>query len=245
MKMRVIVILLSVIIFPLFLPGQETGIVITETVKTPAMFGRPAKTRQVKTWLRGGRLRRDEGEKSRTILILPDSENAWLVNHRDSTVTPILPETLQGLSMIGIGMLGIASDSVTGKPVIPSGIFRRTGRIRAVNGWQAEEYLVETGGSASRGQGASGTSLWISSDSGLDVGVYLDILKRMMGPVYAEYGRLMDQFRELKGYPVLVQGTLMGMEISQTLTAVEKSQIPDSAFEWPAFYKRKTRSNGP
>jgi hypothetical protein len=245
MKRSAIVICLFAIAFPSLLPGQEAGIIITETVKTPPMFGYPAKTRQVRTWISGGRLRRDEGEKSRTILILPDAENAWLVNHRDSTVTPILPETLQGLSMIGIGMFGIASDSVTGKPVIPSGLFRRTGRTQTVNGWRAEEYRVEPGGPPPADQGASGTALWISSDSGLVIGVYLDILKKMMGPVYAEYVRLMDQFRELKGYPVLVQGHLMGMEIDQTLTAVEKSQIPDSAFEWPAAYKRKTRSGGP
>jgi hypothetical protein len=245
MRWSVIAALLFSIAFPLLLSGQETGIIITETVKTPPMFGYPAKTRQVKTWVRGGRLRRDEGEKSRTILILPDAENAWLVNHRDSTVTPILPETLQGLSMIGIGMFGIASDSVTGKPVIPSGIFRRTGRTRTINGWRAEEFRVEPGGPAASGKSATGTALWISSDSGLDIGVYLDILKRMMGPFYEEYGRLMEQFRELKGYPVLVQGSLMGLEISQTLTAVERPAIPDSAFEWPACYKRKTRPNGP
>jgi len=137
MRRRVIVILLSVITFPLVLPGQEAGIILTETVKTPPLFGFPAKTRQVRTWIRGDYLRRDEGEKSRTILVLPHSENAWLINHRDSTIIQILPETLQGLSLLGIGMFGIASDSITGKPVIPPGLFQRTGRSQTVNGRRA------------------------------------------------------------------------------------------------------------
>jgi len=67
----------------------------------------------------------------------------------------------------------------------------------------------------------------------------------MMGPFYGDYTPLMIQFRELKGYPVLVQGNLLGMEISQTLTAVERVEIPDSAFQLPDGYKRKTKTNEP
>ncbi len=245
MRSAIVYLFLSTAL-PIPLPGQETGLVLTETVKTPPLFGYPAKTRRVKTWIRGDRLRRDEGERSRTILVLPDSENAWLINHRDSTITPILPETLQGLSMLGIGMFGIASDSVSGKPVIPPGIFQRTGRSRLVNGWRAEEVLVQPGGPrvSAPAAPAPGTSLWISEEAGLDIGVYLDVLKRMMGPFYEDYAPLMVQFRQLKGYPVLIQGSLMGMEISQTLDAVERTEIPDAAFQWPVGYKRKTKTNG-
>ena len=244
MRRSAIVLLLSSITLPLLLPGQETGLVLTETVKTPPMFGFPAKTRQVKIWIKGDRLRRDEGEKSRTILVLPGSGRAWLVNHRDSTVAPILPETLQGLSLLGIGMFGIASDSVTGKPVIPPQIFTRTGRSQILNGWNAEEVQVQSGVSPASPQGSNGTSLWISGDAGLDIGVYLDILKRMMGPFYEDYARLMVQFRQLNGYPVLIRGSLMGMEISQALASVERTDIPDSAFDLPKGYKRRTKTPG-
>lgn len=244
MRRSAIVFLLSSIALPLLLLGQEKGLVLTETVKTPPMFGFPAKTRQVKTWIKGDRLRRDEGEKSRTILVLPGQANAWLVNHRDSTIAPIFPETLQGLSLLGIGMFGIASDSVTGKPVIPPQIFHKTGRSQTLNGWHAEEVQVQTGGSTASPQGAGGTSLWISGDAGLDIGVYLDILKRMMGPFYEDYAQMMVQFRQLNGYPVLIRGSLMGMEISQALASVESMDIPDSAFELPKGYKRRTKTPG-
>jgi hypothetical protein len=246
MRRSAIVLSILSIGFPMLLRGQEAGIIITEMVKTPPMFGYPAKTRRVKTWIRGDRLRRDEGERSRTIFVLPDSENAWLINHRDSTVTQILPETLQGLSLLGIGMFGIASDSISGKPVIPPRIFRQTGRSQTVNSWRAEEFLVQPNGSqvSASAAPAPGASLWISGEAGLDIGVYLDVLKRMMGPFYEDYAPLMGQFRELKGYPVLVQGSLMGMEISQTLVAVERTEIPDSAFELPNGYKRKMKTNG-
>ena len=234
------------IALPLPLAGQETGLILTETVKTPPMFGYPARTRQVRTWIRGDRMRRDEGERSRTILVLPDSENAWLVNHRDSTIAPILPETLQGLSLIGIGMLGLASDSITGKPVIPPQLFRKTGRSQTVNGWRAEEFLARPNGSAGSASTvpAPGASLWISGDAGPDIGVYLDILKRMMGPFYADYAALMEQFRQLKGYPVLIQGSLMGMEISEALVAARNAEIPDSVFQLPSGYRRRTETDG-
>jgi hypothetical protein len=242
MRRSVIIFLFSSILIPLLLPGQETGLVLTETVKTPPMFGFPAKTRQVRTWIKGDRLRRDEGEKSRTVLVLPGQGGAWMINHRDSTIAPILPETLQGLSMLGIGMFGIASDSVTGKPVIPPRIFRKTGRSQTLNGWHAEEVQVQSGGSPASPKGNSGTILWVSGDAGLDISVYLDILKRMMGPYYEDYAQLMIQFRQLNGYPVLIRGSLMGMEISQALISVERNDIPDSAFELPKGYKRRMKT---
>jgi hypothetical protein len=54
----------------------------------------------------------------------------------------------------------------------------------------------------------------------------------------------MVQFRQLNGYPVLIRGSLMGMEISQALASVERTDIPDSAFELPKGYKRRTKTPG-
>ena len=229
---------------PLSLPGRDGGIVLTEELKTPPLFGFPAKVRTVKTWLQGGHLRRDEGERSRTLLALSSGE-AWLVNHRDSTVTPLSAETLQGLSLMGIGMFGIATDPVSGKPVIPEGLFRKTGRVRDVNGRSAEEYQIVSVFATESGTNARPASFWIGTDPHLDMTAYLSVLSRLLGPIASDYTPLFDQLRGLKGYPVLIQANLMDQELTQTLISSDSCSVDDAVFRLPDGYGRAIRKAGP
>jgi hypothetical protein len=230
-------LVLSSLFLPLILSGQGRALLIVEEVKTPPMFGFPAKIRKASTWLQEGRLRRDEGERSRTLIALPSGE-AWLVNHRDSTVVPLSAKTLQGLSLLGVGMFGLPVDPATGKPSVPSDLFQKTGRRQSIGGRDAEEVRVRTPAPSGSAEPAQPATLWIATGGTPDMGAYLSVLERLMGPSAADYEPLFRQLRGLKGYPVRIQAFVLGQELTQTLLSADSVNTDGSVFRLPDGYRR-------
>lgn len=238
----------SLLICALFLPavlsGQSRCLVIVEEVKTPPMFGFPAKTRKVTTWLKDGDLRRDEGERSRTLLALSTGE-AWLVNHRDSTVVPLSANTLQGLSLMGVGLFGLPIDPATGKPSVPGNLFRKTGRVQSIGGREAAEVEVRIPAPAGTADPPPAPVLWIGSDGRPRMTDYLAVLKRLLGPAAADYALLFEQLQGLKGYPLRIRASVLGQELTQTLLSADSIRTDESVFHLPDGYRRGSQKTVP
>ncbi|MBN2200641.1 hypothetical protein JW777_01670 [bacterium] len=230
-------LILSLLFIPAVLNGQSRCLVIVEEVKTPPMFGFPAKTRKATTWLKNGDLRRDEGERSRTLLALSSGE-AWLVNHRDSTVVPLSEATLQGLSMFGVGLFGLPVDAVTGRPSVPDKLFRKTGRVQAIGGRKAEEVEVRIPAPAGTVNPPQAPVLWIGTDGTPRMTEYLAVLKRLLGSAAADYEPLFEQLQRLKGYPLRIQAAVLGQELTQTLLSADSARADASVFRLPDGYRR-------
>jgi hypothetical protein len=241
--MAVHFLLVSSLIFPPLLGGRDRALAIVEELKTPPMFGFPAKTRKVTTWIQAGRLRRDEGERSRTLIALPSGE-AWLVNHRDSTVVPISPKTMEGLSLIGVGLFGLPVDPRTGKPSVPPDLFRKTGRVETIGGREALEFRVRVPAPPGTPEPVQTATLWIGTDGRPDMGAYLETLERLMGPSAADYAPLFRQLRGLKGYPVRIRAFALGQELTQTLLSADSVDVDESTFRLPDGYRRGTAPPG-
>lgn len=237
-------LILILLLFPAVLRGQSRCLVIVEEVKTPPMFGFPAKTRKATTWLRNGDLRRDEGERSRTLLALSSGE-AWLVNHRDSTVVPLSEATLQGLSMFGVGLFGLPVDAVTGKPSVPRNLFRKTGRVRTIGGRPAAEVEVRIPAQPGTADPPQAPVLWIGTDGAPRMTEYLAVLRRMLGPAASDYESLFEQLGGLKGYPIRIQASVLGQELTQTLLSADSALTDASMFRLPDGYRRGSAKTVP
>jgi hypothetical protein len=237
------VILLAAL--PLRGAGQDSGMVVIEEIRTPPLFGRPAKTLLVKTYSRGGMLRVDEEQRSRTLLVGAGDDTIWLLNRRDFTKQPVPRETLEGMAMLGIGIFGIPSDPETGKPDVPRDLFRKTGLVRAFREWTAEKYEIRPPAAAARTPAAKPAELWIASNAGLGMEAYIGVFEKRLGDSAGDYTGLFAQLRRLGGYPVFIQAPMLGGELTQSLIRIERTALPDSVFAVPRGFRLKPKPETP
>jgi hypothetical protein len=230
---------------PLRGAGQDSGMVVIEEIRTPPLFGRPAKTLLVKTYSREALLRVDEEQRFRTLLVRAGDDTVWLLNRRDFTKQPVPRETLEGMAMLGIGIFGIPSDPETGKPEVPRDLFRKTGLLRAFREWTAEKYEIRPSAASVRTPAVKPAELWIASDAGPGMEAYIGVLENRLGDGAADYAGLFAQLRRLGGYPVYIQAPMFGGELTQSLIRIERTTLPDSVFEVPRGFHLKPKQETP
>jgi hypothetical protein len=214
----------------------ESGYYIEELMTTPPLFGLPEKTHLIRTWITADRLRRDEGNHQRTFIFHTKDNQAWLINHQDSTVAAVSKETFQGLTLVTMMMFGVTYDSLTGEPIIPDSIFYRTGRKSRVNNWACEEVIIQSRHTVAKQRGYKPVLMWVAKDSVIDQPIYMHILKSMMGPLGSQYTAFFNQLERLGGYPAELHTQALGMEIKQQLKIFKKQEVDDAVFNIPANY---------
>ena len=224
------------LVFCGFLAAEE-GYYIREEVATPAVFGIPGQTHVTQTWITSSWMRRDEGERQKTLLIHA-GDQAWLVQHQDSSILKMGLSTFQGLALMTMMMFGVTYDTLTGAPVIPDSIFYRTGRHLKIGEWMCEEIRIHRGTSRSPRQKDRPILMWVTVDPG-HRSVYAHLLKALLGPLAQQYSAFFQQIERLPGYPAELFTRAMGMDITQKLLIMQKQEIPDSLFVLPPNYKRQ------
>ncbi len=217
--------------------GQKSGYIIEEEWTTPPLFGMPGTTRLVKTTIAGGKIRRDEADSSQIVLIRPDLGKLWMIRPKEKSYLEMDRETLQGLSMMAVMVFGIGISPETGKPIIPDSLFMKTGKEMWIGSWKCREILVR------RPQGRA-VSIWVSGETGLEPGVYTEILKKLMGPAASDYKAFFRQMDTLDGYPVLIESGMGGKKLTQKLIGVRSQPISDTVFEIPKGYRKAESPNG-
>jgi len=229
------------LVFLMVLPcrsyGQKSGYIIEEEWTTPPLFGMPGNTRMVKTWIAEDKMRRDEADSSQIVLIRPDLGKLWMIRPKTKSYIEMDRETLQGLSMMAVMVFGIGIRPETGKPAIPDSLFMKTGKEMRIGSWNCREIQV-------RRQKGRSVVIWISGETGLESGLYTNMLKKLMGPAASDYEAFFRQLDTLDGYPVLVESGMGGRKLTQKLIGVRSQPIPDSVFEIPKGYRKAEPPNG-
>ena len=216
----------------------QEGYVIQEETRMPPMFGEEGKNHIIKTWMMKDKLRRDEGERGQTTIIRSDLGKIWVIDHADTTYSELTQEMFQGLAVMGLMMFGVTLDSVTGKPIIPDPLFKKTGRQKSIGNWDCHE-VVLSGGETGLWNGLiEPVVMWVSGNTGLEKGLYGRLMRRMMGELGEEYDAFFKQLDALDGYPVLLETKAMGVVVGQELKSVERYTIPLSVFDLPAGYQK-------
>jgi hypothetical protein len=232
------IILISV----LNIPGgfsQTQGYYIEEEIESPPIFGTAGERTLTKTWLLEGQMRRDEEGKSQTTIVRSDLGKIWMINHGDTTYREISREMFQGMAMIGLMMFGVTYDSLTGAPIVPNPLFRKTGSTRQIGTWNADEYVVARKGEGSIPGSMKRLSLWLSRDAGLNPVIYSRMIRKMFGDLGSDYDPFFRQLESMEGYPVFIETQILGMEMQQKLVRIEKREIPLSIFDVPEGYQKQ------
>jgi hypothetical protein len=241
-KIKSILILTSVLVSILNIPcafSQKRGTYIEEEIASPPIFGMSGENSLTRTWILNDKIRRDEEGKQQTTIVRSDLGKIWIINHNDSTYREVTQEMFQGLAMIGLILFGVTFDSLTGEPVVPDPLFRKTGNTRQIGKWNAREYVVVPKGEGSIPNSMKRLSLWCSREAGLDSKIYSRMMRKMFGDLGNGYDGFFRQLEAMEGYPVLVETRMMGMEMKQKLIGVEMRNISLSLFDITKGYKKQ------
>jgi Domain of unknown function (DUF4412) len=203
--------------------AADTLLTIKSQVQGLTMAGSP--DGEIRIWVAGDKLRRDDGEAASTILRL-DRNKIYLVNHQDRTYSELsLPLDLQ--------KLGASQDVLkTSVQVKPS---NETKKIRS---WNARRVEVDVSNAA--GLKLDGT-LWVSKD--VEAYAALNRMAVSMAALQPGGANLARQLEQIGGFPV-VQETDVEMNGSrfktrEELVSVETREAPAGLYEPPAGYAKE------
>jgi uncharacterized protein DUF4412 len=175
---------------------------------------------EIKIWIAGDRLRRDEGDTSYILRL--DRNQLYVVNHAEKTYSELpVPIDLQKIAPPEAAQMKVQ--------VTP------TNEIRKIAGWSSRKYKVDLTSPAGL---HLDTTIWASTE----IASY-QAYNRMaaslasLQPGSAEWARKLEQ---IEGFPVVQEADVtMGgsrFKTREELVAVETKDAPAGAYEIPAGY---------
>ena len=175
---------------------------------------------EVKIWIAGDKLRRDEGDSSYILRL--DRSRLYIVNHVDKTYSELpLPIDLQKIAAPAAVQLKVQVTS--------------TNETKKIGSWNARKYKVDVSNLAGL---HLDTTIWASKD----IAAY-PAYNRMaaslaaLQPGSGEWARKLEQ---IEGFPVVQEADVtMGTSRFRTreeLVAVEDREAPANAYEVPSDY---------
>ncbi len=226
-------IFLITLAFLLNIPAaaQTTGFYIEESVIT-ALPESPADTSAVKMWLAGDKFRRVQGDSVDITIGRLDKGLFWNITPQEKTYSVIDMETMRQLGQFTMMMMGAQADK-SGKLIIPDDLYIRTGEKKQISGWNAEKVALNKKYSGMM----ESFALWISSDCGAPPELYSDLMRKIFGDPTGEAQKLFKLWKQLNGYPVMVEMSMMGMKQTTITKKITPAEIPDKIFELPAGLK--------
>lgn len=190
-----------------------------------------AKDSQVKTWVSGDKLRRDDGDQS--VIFRPDLKLVYLVDHDAKTYSELaLPIDLK--KMMPPGSEAMADQIAEGMKVTVQVTAKDD--TRKVNQWNAKRYDVAV-------QSAMGmkinTTLWVSKE--VEGYAAMNRLAAAMASLQPGSAAWVRELERIDGYPVLQESQVdaLGAKFGtrEELVSVETKAAPAGSFEPPAGYK--------
>jgi hypothetical protein len=216
---------LPLLLFLLALPAAaDTLLTIKSHVQGLTMAGPP--DGEIRIWVAGDRLRRDDGDASSTILRL-DRNKLYLVNHQDRTYSELsLPLDLQKLAAASQDLL---------KTVVQVNPTNQTKKIRS---WKARKVEVDVSNAAGLKLDAT---LWVSTD----VEAYAALNRMVVSLAALQPGgaTLARQLEQIGGFPVVQEAEVelngSRFKTREELVSVETRTAPAELYEPPAGYVKE------
>ncbi|MES1242510.1 MAG: DUF4412 domain-containing protein [Acidobacteriota bacterium] len=190
----------------------------------------PAKDSQVKIWISGDRMRRDDGEQS--MILRLDRNRLYMVNHETKTYSEIpLPFDIK--KMMPKGSEAMADQIANGMKLTVQ--VTPKAETKKINQWNAKRYDVAI-------QSAMGmkitSTMWVSKE--IEGYIPANRLSAMLASLQPGSGAWAKELEKIDGYPVLQESSVdaLGAKFGtrEELLAVEEKTAPAGAFEPPAGY---------
>ncbi|HEX3127084.1 MAG TPA: DUF4412 domain-containing protein [Thermoanaerobaculia bacterium] len=190
----------------------------------------PAKDLQVKIWISGDKMRRDDGEQS--MIVRLDRSRLYMINHETRTYHEIpLPIDLR--KMMPKGSEAMADQIANGMKLTVQ--VTPKNETKKINQWNAKRYDVAI-------QSAMGmkiaSTLWVSKE--IDGYIPLNKLSATIASLQPGSTAWARELEKIDGYPVLQEASIdaLGAKFGtrEELLAVEDKPAPAGTFEPPAGY---------
>lgn len=190
----------------------------------------PAKDSQVKIWISGDKMRRDDGEQS--MIVRLDRSRLYMVNHETKTYSE-LPLPIDLKKMMPKGSEAMADQIANGMKLTVQ-VTPKT-ETRKVNQWNARRYDVAI--QSAMGMKISSV-LWVSKE--IDGYQPLNRLSATLASLQPGSTAWAKELEKIDGYPVLQESSVdaLGAKFGtrEELLAVEDKAAPAGTFEPPAGY---------
>jgi hypothetical protein len=216
-------------------PGE--GYYIEEKVVRPAMMGDPERVEVVRTWVLGDdRMRQDAGAGKETVLIRVAEKRVVVLDHDARTFLEIALDDYAPIAALGLAPYTRHDEQ--GREIVPTPLFRRTGRTKSIGKWRCFE--VEVQGDPLIG---ARPNQWVATNTGFDPRLYARVLTIPLGGKVPETMRaVVDQMVALGGYPVqtvVPRGPGKDAAIkTRTVKVLQKREIDAKVFEIPGGYAK-------
>jgi hypothetical protein len=190
----------------------------------------PAKDSQVKIWMSGDKMRRDDGEQS--MIVRLDRSRLYMVNHESKTYSELsLPIDLK--KMMPKGSEAMADQIANGMKLTVQ-VTPKT-ETRKINQWNAKRYDVAI--QSAMGMKISST-LWVSKE--IEGYLPLNRLSATLASLQPGSTAWAKELEKIDGYPVLQEASVDALGANfgtrEELLAVEDKAAPAGTFEPPAGY---------
>lgn len=190
----------------------------------------PAKDNQVKIWVSGDKLRRDDGEQ--TMILRFDRSRLYMVNHETKSYSEI-PLPIDIRKMMPKGSEAMADQIANGMKLTVQ--VTPKSETKKVNQWNAKRYDVTI--QSAMGMKISST-MWVSKE--IDGYLPLNRLSATLASLQPGSAAWVKELEKIDGYPVLQESSIdaLGAKFGtrEELLAVEEKPAPDGTFEPPAGY---------
>jgi hypothetical protein len=190
----------------------------------------PAKDNQVKVWVSGDRMRRDDGEQ--TMILRLDRSRLYMINHETKSYSEIpLPIDLR--KMMPKGSEAMADQIANGMKLTVQ--VTPKGETKKVNQWNTKRYDVSI--QSAMGMKISSV-LWVSKE--IDGYIPANKLSATLASLQPGSAAWAKELEKIDGYPVLQESSVdaLGAKFGtrEELLAVEEKPAPAGTFEPPAGY---------
>jgi hypothetical protein len=223
------VLLLALAVLP---AGADTLFTVESHTDSFQVAGQKqaAKDTQVKIWVAGDKMRRDEEDQS--MILRLDKSRLYLLNHEDKTYSELtLPIDLR--KMMPPGSEAMADQIANGMKLTVQVTPRN--ETRKVNQWNAKRYDVAI---ASAMGMRIATTMWVSKE--VEGFPPVNRLAATIAALQPGAGAWVKELEKIDGYPVLQESSVdaLGAKFGtrEELQAVETRDAPAGAFEPPAGY---------
>jgi len=221
-----IILFLTLILSPVL---AKADMHVKRKVHMDAFMGQPASDEEASMWLAKDKFRYDAA-RNMTQIVRLDKKKLYMINHGNQSYSEIdIPIDLsQALDPQAQQMMQSLQTSVT---------VTDTGETQKIGNWNCNKYTIEINISMMMSMTMS-MDWWVSKDVGADL---IKLYQKHYGEVLVANPMmqdLVDKIKEIKGFPIKTEFSMMGMSMTDEVVSIEKEKAPAGTYDVPAGYTK-------